>query len=281
MSPLHTWHPKSSGFSLPLVLCPVYFFHLEQAKPWDSTGKWTLTCCPRSSFSVCPTFQQTDTCLLLQRGNAPWSSRLASRIPGSLSWLFLTLSLSFLSVWLHLPTQVQYLPHRAVVRPFSGRWGRKTHHSWISSSAFPNSVLTLLCWQKIKIFIHSFHLMLKFGAFISTSLRQGWVWDVEEIRYRNFCSYSWNTWNFRHNWGQRSFVPLSQATSNHQITFCNANPAFGLQNSLRNGASAHLVCVRDASAFCDTVQTVLQHGRNNPGNVCWLLFKRMCREKSF
>lgn len=123
----------------------------------------------------------------------------------------------------------------------------------------PELCLDTSMLAKIRSFTHSFHLMPKFEAFISTSHRL--VWDVEEIRYRNFCSYSWNTWNFQHNWGQRSFVPLSQATTNHLITFSNANSAFGLQNSLRNGASAHLVCVRDASAFCATVQTVLQHRR--------------------
>lgn len=121
-------------------------------------------------------------------------------------------------------------------------------------------------------------MMPTFGAFVSTSHRQGWVWD-EEIRYRNFCSHSWNTWNFQHNCGQRGIVPHSQATTNHQIIFSTTNSVFELENSLKNGASAHFVCINDASSFCATVQAVLLHRRSSPGNVCWLLFKGMCRGK--
>lgn len=145
--------------------------------------------------------------------------------------------------------------------------------------SIPKLCLETSMLAKTRSSVHSFHLMPKSRAFLLTSHRQGWVWDVAEIRYRNSCSYSWNTWNFQHNHGQRVFVPHSQATTNHLIIFSTTNPAFGLQNSLKNGASAHFVCINDASAFCATVQAVLQHCRSSSGNVCWLLFERMCREK--
>lgn len=79
-------------------------------------------------------------------------------LPGAAGWYpgFLDPCCSFSSHFLSpsslcdsiCPAKVQYLPPRAAVRPLSGRWGRNTHHSWISSSAFPNSGLTHPCWQR-------------------------------------------------------------------------------------------------------------------------------------
>lgn len=77
------------------------------------------------------------------------------------------------------------------------------------------------------------------------------------------------------------FVLLSQASNNYPINlFATMNTqSLDCKISLETHARTHAGCIRDASACCDPVQAVLQHHRNIQGNVCWLLFERMCREK--
>lgn len=120
----------------------VLFWPLTSQKTGFQTGRWTLS----QEFLWCPSHlpAQTDTFLLLP-GAAGWN-------PGSLDPCC-SFSSHFLS-----PSSLcdSICPPRFNIHLTGQLWdpclGRNMHHSWISSSAFPNSVLTHLCWQKNREF---------------------------------------------------------------------------------------------------------------------------------
>lgn len=157
---------------------------------------------------------------------------------------------------------------------------RLAHQCSLYKILLETSVLTVV--NIVLSFIHCFHLMPRFRAFTWTPRRQGWIWRVDEIRYRKSSSYSSDSWNYRRNHGQRGFYPTVPSLQQlpNQSLFATMNiQSLDCKISLENHASAPFGCTWDASAFCDTVQAVPQHHRNIQGNVCWLLFERKCKEK--